>query len=239
MDPLEWAQRVRAAPESGSPSLLLMTTSVEAGRDASQIKEAGFSACITKPLKSSQLFGALMSVLTHAPAQREAKPAGGSGVSWFRLTAPERRRRRVLLAEDNPVNRRVALRLLQKMDFQVQAVADGRQALEALRSGCYDAALLDIQMPGMDGTEVVAHIRDPASDVRQHAIPVIALTANVMASEREQYFHAGMNEHVAKPINPQLLAEALERCLWPPGAAAPLPPADPLTPALDKDSTNG
>ena len=223
----EWVRRLRATPELRSLPLLLLTTAAEVGRDAGRLAESGASTWTTKPVKPSQVLDALRSVLTNAPAQREGKPAGGRGVTWSRLTAPQRRSRRVLLAEDNPVNRRVAVHLLQKMEFEVNAVADGQQALEALRAGRYDIVLLDIQMPGMDGLEVIARIRDPASEVPQHAVPVVALTANVMASEREQYIGAGMNEHVAKPINPQALAEAMERCLWPPGGEAPVPPVDP------------
>jgi CheY-like chemotaxis protein len=99
------------------------------------------------------------------------------------------------------------------MDFQVDAVNDGRQALEALRANCYDIVLLDIQMPEMDGIEAATHIRDPNSNVRQHAVPIVALTANAMASDRVLCLQAGMNGHVSKPLNTQALADAIEQCL--------------------------
>jgi CheY-like chemotaxis protein len=99
------------------------------------------------------------------------------------------------------------------MGFQVQAVGDGRQALEALRGNRYDVVLLDIHMPEMDGLTVASHVRDPNSDVLHHTVPLVALTANAMSSDRDRCLEAGMNSHVAKPLNAQALADAIEFCL--------------------------
>jgi CheY-like chemotaxis protein len=121
------------------------------------------------------------------------------------------RRIRVLLAEDNPVNQRVAVQILTKMGHRADAVANGKEAIEALRLVPYDVVLMDCQMPEMDGFEATTAIRDPATGTRDPRIPIIALTAHAMKGDRERCLRAGMNDYVAKPIQPAELATALER----------------------------
>jgi CheY-like chemotaxis protein len=118
---------------------------------------------------------------------------------------------RVLLAEDNVVNQRVAVQILSKMGHRADAVANGKEAVEALRMIPYDIVLMDCQMPEMDGFEATATVRNPGSGVRDPSIPIVALTAHAMKGDRERCIRAGMNDYVTKPIQPGELAAAIER----------------------------
>jgi signal transduction histidine kinase/CheY-like chemotaxis protein/HPt (histidine-containing phosphotransfer) domain-containing protein len=123
------------------------------------------------------------------------------------------REARILLAEDNITNQQVAVGILKKMGFRADAVADGAEAVRSLTALPYDLILMDVQMPVMDGLEATRRIRDPHSAVRNHQIPVIAMTANAMRGDREKCMEAGMDDYVAKPVSPKALAEVLEKWL--------------------------
>jgi Amt family ammonium transporter len=123
---------------------------------------------------------------------------------------------RILLAEDNEVNQDVAVQMLTKAGYQCDVVANGKQAVEALRSARYDAILMDCHMPEMDGLEATRSIRE--SEQRGEIagpgkIPIIALTANAMASDRQRCLEAGMSDYLSKPLNPMELVETIEACL--------------------------
>jgi CheY-like chemotaxis protein len=118
---------------------------------------------------------------------------------------------RVLLAEDNITNQQVALGILEKLGLRADAVADGREAIEALRAIPYDLVLMDVQMPEMDGMEVTRQIRNSQASILNRNIPVIAMTAHAMAGDREECLKAGMNGYVSKPIDPFALVAELEK----------------------------
>jgi CheY-like chemotaxis protein/HPt (histidine-containing phosphotransfer) domain-containing protein len=120
---------------------------------------------------------------------------------------------RILLAEDNITNQQVALGILHKFGLRADAVANGLEAIKALETLPYDLVLMDVQMPEMDGLEATRLIRDPLSTVRNHQVPIIAMTAHAMQSDRDKCLEAGMNDYVSKPVAPQALMEALERWL--------------------------
>jgi PAS domain S-box-containing protein len=203
---------------------LVMLTSVGARGDARHFQELGFAAYATKPVRHEELRSMLALAL-----QERGAAAPASIVT--RHTAREirdqfaGRQARILVAEDNIVNQQVILGMLKKMGLRADAVANGAEALRALESLPYALVLMDVQMPEMDGLEATRRIRQPASRVCNPQIPVIALTADAMAGDRERFLAAGMNDHVAKPISPQVLAAALERWLPPPPAAAVSAPA--------------
>jgi len=117
---------------------------------------------------------------------------------------------RLLLAEDNPVNQRVALGILRRLGHQVQAVNDGLEALQALKEGSYDLVLMDCQMPRLDGYEATKAIRSAGASLSDPQIPVIAMTANAMTEDRQRCLDAGMNAYLSKPVRPQLLAQVLD-----------------------------
>ncbi len=137
---------------------------------------------------------------------------------------PERRRARgrILLAEDNPTNQKVAAAMLGKLGYQVELAENGREAVEMLAGHSYDLVLMDCHMPDMDGYEAIRIIRRPDSPVRNHAIPVIAMTANVTEGDREKCLDAGMDDYLSKPVEPHALAEKLGKWLRSDASAADL-----------------
>jgi two-component system sensor histidine kinase/response regulator len=157
-----------------------------------------------------------------------------------------------LLAEDNPVNQKVALATLEKLGYRADAVANGLEALAALGSQTYDLVLMDVQMPEMGGLEAASRVRDAKSAVRDHDIPIVALTAAAMTGDRERCLAAGMNDYLTKPLRSEELGRMIER--WtaaadetpplaagsagagaPPTRAAPREPArEPPGPAFDR-----
>ena len=127
------------------------------------------------------------------------------------LPVQEGPRGRLLLVEDNVVNQKVAMRMLVKMGYEVDLAEDGQQALDRLAAVRYDAVLMDCQMPEMDGHLATRHIRDPASAVLDHDVPVIAMTANAFTEDRERCLAAGMNDFLSKPVDRSTLAQMLEK----------------------------
>ncbi len=127
------------------------------------------------------------------------------------LPAIQGARGRLLLVEDNVVNQKVAMRMLVKMGYEVDLAEDGRQALDRLAAVRYDAVLMDCQMPEMDGYLATRHIRDSSSAVLDHDVPVIAMTANAFAEDRDQCIAAGMNDFLSKPVDRSTLAQILEK----------------------------
>jgi CheY-like chemotaxis protein len=119
----------------------------------------------------------------------------------------------VLLADDNVVNQKVATHLLKKLGLHVHCAGNGIEALQALRDADFDMVLMDCQMPEMDGYEATRHLRDPQGACRNPRIPVIALTANAFATDRERCLAAGMDDFLSKPIERTRLEEALARVL--------------------------
>jgi CheY-like chemotaxis protein len=118
---------------------------------------------------------------------------------------------RILVVEDNAVNRKVALKIIEKIGFETDAVINGVEALHALESRPYDMVFMDCQMPELDGYDTTRVIRDPASAVLDHEIPVIAMTANAVKGDRGVCFEAGMDDYLAKPINLQALTDMIAK----------------------------
>ena len=193
---------VAADPRLAATPLILLTSVGHRG-DAPRFRALGFADFLVKPAKESALFDSLMTVLHPAPAPRgeRARRAPSAEV------AP--RRGRILVAEDNATNQRVAQLMLTKLGYRCDVVADGREAVDALRLVPYDAVLMDCQMPEMDGFEATAAIR--ALDGERSRTPIIAMTANAMRGDRERCLDAGMDDYVSKPIVREELSRTIER----------------------------
>lgn len=180
-----------------------------------------FTSSVSKPVRRAALHQRLRDAL-EPPAPAELAAAPGS---------PDRPIRRdgirLLLVEDNLSNRKLALAVLRKLGYTADSAENGREAVEVLRERAYDLVLMDCLMPEMDGYEATRRIRDPASPVLNHTIPVIAMTANALPGDRERCLAAGMNDYVSKPFLPRQLQEMLERFLV---SSTPQPPEDPTPP---------
>jgi CheY-like chemotaxis protein/HPt (histidine-containing phosphotransfer) domain-containing protein len=207
MDGVALGRAVKADETLKGVQLVLFSSLGQRG-EARQMEEVGFSAYLTKPARQSELFDCLSAVLAGTASARQAQSI------VTRHTIREMSRgARILLAEDNTTNQDVALGMLEKLGLRADAVANGREAVHALETLPYDLVLMDVQMPEMDGLEATQHIRDPQSMVRNHQVPIIAMTAHAMQGDREKCLKAGMNDYVSKPIAPQALADALEKWL--------------------------
>jgi two-component system, sensor histidine kinase and response regulator len=193
MDGIELVTRIREDPALTDMRLVLLTSS---GLPADRSRELRGVAHLMKPIARSHLLEAIQG--NHVPERRTAiEPCG------VRL--------RVLVAEDNAVNRKVAVRLLEKRGHAVAAVEDGRQVLAALDRESFDLILMDVQMPGMDGFEATAAIRARETTAGSGHVPIVALTAHAMKGDRERCLAAGMDAYVAKPVEADELFATIER----------------------------
>ena len=151
----------------------------------------------------------------------QKQPAlAGAPVAAVHIPAADHRRFKVLLAEDNQVNQKVAVRFLEKRGHTVVLADSGKKALDAWRKQAFDVILMDVQMPEMDGFEATSRIREQEKSTGKH-IPIIALTAHAMVGDRERCLAAGMDDYVSKPINAAELFAAIDRLL--PAAEKPTP----------------
>ena len=234
MDGLELAREIKADPMLAPTRLVLLTHQGQRG-DAQAAHTAGYAAYLRRPVRESQLYECLVTLCTlSAPATaREGRSAGLTArpalVTRHSLAeAKAQATARILVAEDNVVNQKVAVRILEKLGYRADLVANGLEVLDALTRIPYDAVLMDCQMPEMDGFAATAEIRRrEALGVRgeansstpyplpltPHRIPIIAMTANAMEEDRDRCLAAGMDDYVSKPVQPKMLAEVLARWL--------------------------
>jgi PAS domain S-box-containing protein len=205
MDGEQTARAIKSDPSLKGVKILILTSMGQRG-DAVRLEALGCSGYLLKPVKQHMLLDAVLDVLGH----KEQKTAG----IITRHTLSEKRKIgiRLLLAEDNPVNQKLAVITLQKADYFVDAVETGLQALEKVKTNQYSLVLMDVQMPEMDGLESTRRIREWEMQNGQH-IPIIAMTAHAMAGDRERCIDAGMDDYVSKPLEPRVLFNAIERWL--------------------------
>jgi CheY-like chemotaxis protein len=168
------------------------------------LQQLGIAYYLNKPVRQSYLYDAITRLM--GPAMMENQV-----VEALPPTAPPFLRGRLLLAEDNPINQQVAVQMLGKLGYQVTAVDTGQAVLEALAQANYDAVLMDCQMPVMDGLAATEAIRQQEQAEGRRRLPIIAVTANAMASDREQCLAAGMDDFLSKPFRREQLREMLER----------------------------
>jgi PAS domain S-box-containing protein len=215
MDGFTLAQCIRQQPHLGGAILMMLSSSDEAGGPA-RCRAAGLDAFLTKPVKHSDLLQTMLTALAALPVTVTPAP-----IPLHKIVA--RTRLRVLLAEDNPVNQRLALRLLEKRGHVVTLAKTGREALDILGVGKsvgddspltvpFDVVLMDVQMPEMDGLEATTLIRNWERQTGGH-VPIVAMTAHAMKGDRERCLEAGMDGYVSKPIQPRDLFQLLEELI--------------------------
>ncbi len=192
---------------------LVMLTSIGAQGDAARLRQIGFADYLVKPVRPQELMSALSRALSGRDAYRPEPAATGRRTAREYRSLFAGRSARILLAEDNVTNQHVALGILKNMGLRADAVANGAEALKALQCLPYDLVLMDVQMPVMDGLEATRQIRSVTSGVRDHAVPIIAMTAHAMEGDREACLSSGMNDFVSKPVSPDALARAIAQWL--------------------------
>ncbi len=219
MDGIAVAQQIRRNPRFATATILMLSSG-GGPEEAVRARKSGISICIFKPFKQSELLAAVLEALgkTSPPEDLARAPAH-----------PEPREAlpplRILLAEDNAVNRAVATRLIEKRGHTVVPVENGRDAVAAVEHQRFDLALIDVQMPVMDGLQAVGLMRRIEEETRRNHLPTIALTAYAMSGDRERCLEAGMDGYLAKPINADELFTVIETVLQKYGPAGiPFPP---------------
>jgi two-component system sensor histidine kinase/response regulator len=216
MDGMAVAKAIKADPALRDTRIVVLTSLAHHPEEA-DYRAFGIAAYLTKPVKQSRLFDCMANAMMPArsPAARVPTPRVPVGVT---PTTP--RNVRVLMAEDNAINQKVALRQLAKLGYSADAVANGAEVLAAIERVPYDVILMDCQMPEMDGYEATRRIRQiEAGDPARPRRYIVALTAHALEGDRAKCLEAGMDDYLSKPIRIDDLAEALQRRAAPPRAA--------------------
>jgi CheY-like chemotaxis protein len=208
IDGFELAERIRSSP-SLAQAVILLLTSRERREDIARCRRIGLSLYLTKPIGRAELHAAITTALGLS-VSGPASAALGPPVGPVPAQSPDRQlipRLRILLAEDNPVNQRVARGILEKQGHRVTVVGNGFETLQALDQHSFDIVLMDVQMPEMDGLEAAAAIRRKEGGASR--MPLIAMTAHAMTGDRERCLAAGMDGYIAKPIHARELLDLL------------------------------
>jgi signal transduction histidine kinase/DNA-binding response OmpR family regulator len=213
LDGTATAQAIRSDAEIRNARIVLLSSlGPEGGRE--QTRALGLDAWLTKPVRQQHLRRVVAEVMGRRPtdlAQASPEPAADPIAAEMDL--------RVLVVEDNPVNQKLALRMLERRGITAEVASCGHDAIEAVMRTRYDIVLMDVQMPDMDGYEATAVIRRREIDADQH-VPIIAMTAHAMEGDRERCLAAGMDDYIAKPVRPAELYAALQRWAPPRSEAA-------------------
>jgi signal transduction histidine kinase/CheY-like chemotaxis protein/HPt (histidine-containing phosphotransfer) domain-containing protein len=216
-----FGKAIRTDPSLAKPRLILLTP-LRLGIDARHYQEIGFSALLSMPPRRQELVNSLSLTLTTLTSTSSPAHLSDSASS---LPPPanfqHRLQARVLLVDDNPINQQVGLTILKRLGIHGDSAENGLQAVEILETGGYDLVLMDVQMPVMDGFEATRRIRKLSSG--NPSVPIIAVTAHAMRGDQEKCLEAGMNDYLAKPIEPQALIRILEKWLSPEQPESPRP----------------
>jgi len=202
MDGFAVAERIKQNPERTDAKIIMLTSAGRHG-DAARCRELGIDSYLTKPVKQSDLLDTIMTIF--GKSLRDATEE--TLITPHSLS--ESRRLRILLAEDNLINRKLAVDILRKRNHLVVSAGDGREALEILDKQLFDLVLMDVQMPEMDGFEATAAIREKEKETGEH-IPIIAMTAHAMKGDRERCLEAGMDGYIPKPVRAKEIFKVVE-----------------------------
>ena len=206
MDGFSLAEQIRKDPRQNSTAIMMLTSAGQLG-DAARCRESGIAAYLTKPVPQAELWQAICHTLGTVEG-----PVQGQRVITKHSLREDSPHWRVLLAEDNAVNRMLAVRLLEKRGHTVVTASHGREAVDAFRCQRFDLILMDIQMPEMDGFEAAAAIREIEKDAGSYT-PIIALTAHALAGDRERCIAGGMDGYTTKPIRAELLYQEMDSAM--------------------------
>lgn len=241
MDGVMLAEHLGKLPSTRNLPIILFTS---LGRREVETRGVEFAALLHKPIKPSQLYNVLLALFTAQEQEQVARPALKPGEvrnMHFDASLGQRLPLRLLLAEDNTVNQRLALRLLERMGYRADVAANGLEVLEAVQRQHYDVILMDVQMPEMDGLEATRLIRQ--SQAAEQRPRIVAMTANAMQGDREECLAVGMDDYLTKPIQINALQEVLERAgrltresRRPTNPLAPVEAAPPTTPVQSQDA---
>ena len=218
MDGFQLVERIRRNPKLTGAIVLMLTSGGQPG-DLERCRELGISAYLIKPIRRSELLDVVLRVLNSAPKEVIIDSAAGL------MTDAAPPKFHFLAAEDNLVNQRLIARLLESAGHTITVVGDGLAALNACRQNRYDAVLMDVQMPVMDGHEATRQIRLWEQTTGTH-VPIIAMTAHALKGDREKCLEAGMDDYIAKPLHKQELLQAISEQI----ARKPLPSETASTP---------
>ncbi|MBZ5700627.1 MAG: response regulator [Acidobacteriia bacterium] len=224
MDGFDLIRRIREDSTFSGPTIMMLSSSGQPG-DAARCRQLGVAAYLVKPVQEPELLAAIRTALA-GPEARTTKPDLVTRHSLREARCVGR----ILLAEDNAVNRQLAMRLLEKHGYSVIVAANGREALAVLEKEAADLVLMDVQMPEMDGFEATRIIREREKKSGAH-LPILAMTAHAMKGDRERCLAMGMNGYIIKPIKTQELFETIEHFLpaqfaEEQSASVPQPPAE-------------
>ena len=203
MDGEQTARAIKSDPAVKDVKIIILTSMGHRG-DAARMEALGCAGYLLKPVKQQLLFEATLAVLGR---EKEEAPAL---ITRHILSEQKKFGARLLLAEDNPINQKLAVTVLQKVGYSVDTVDNGSDAVEKAMGNTYAAILMDVQMPGTDGFEATQQIREWEKDRNRH-LPIIAMTAHAMQGDRERCLEAGMDDYVTKPLQPRVLFSALNR----------------------------
>jgi len=205
MDGFELVKRIHDSPELVQP-VILMLTSGDRSDDLSRCRKLGVSSYLTKPVRRAELRSAILSAIARDTSLVAVRPALNGAAADRTPTGTHSSSLHILLTEDNAVNQRVALRILQKAGHSVAIAENGKVALRMLAEQPFELILMDLQMPEMGGFEATALIREKEKRTGRH-IPIIAMTAHAMAGDRERCLAAGMDNYLSKPVAAFMLLE--------------------------------
>ena len=213
MNGLQLAQAIQTTQRQQPVGMILLSSSGHPNENQ-LIQEAGIGAVLNKPIRRRLLYDCLQSISNHGELHSwtTIKSHHPTSDPHHQIVPQDLR---ILLAEDNPINQEVAMTILQKSGIQVIVVNNGVEAINALENGDFHLVLMDVQMPEMDGLSATRVVRDETSKVKNHSIPIIAMTANAMRGDQEMCLQAGMNDYVSKPFDPGELMEKIHHWTMP------------------------
>jgi PAS domain S-box-containing protein len=237
MDGFALVEQLRSEPGLAPPTIMMLT-STDRQTDAARCRRLGMSGYLVKPVRADDLQIAILAALANTSFSNQllknqlSRPARSAPASPPAETFPSRPLR-ILLAEDNPVNQRVALHMLSKAAHTTVAVSNGKEALAALARERFELVLMDIQMPEMDGLEATRAIRAAEEETGRH-IPIVAMTAHAMKGDRDRCLAAGMDDYVSKPVQADALFRVIQSAVTPTEPDfVPATPADRIDQVFD------